>query len=110
MILDGHVIIALHLFQPCYECLLDALGDIERSRDHSAAAESHGLIIQLKSLTFLAILCIFEILRLSHLQSKELDLSCAIDLVESVKKTFTEYHSDIHFSSHIWSIYTASTK
>ena len=99
---------AVHLFQTRYECLLEALDDIERSRDRSAAAEARGLVMQLKSLSFLAILCIFEeILGLTkplsdHLQSKELDLSCAIDLVESVKKTFAEYRSDSHFSSHIW--------
>ena len=38
----------------------------------------------------------------ANLQSKELNFSCAMDLVESIKKTFTEYHSD-SFSSHIWS-------
>ena len=107
---------AVHLLQIRYECLLEAVGNIETSRDCSAVAESHGLMMQLKSLTFLAILCIFEeVLGLTkplsdHLQSKDLDLSCAIDLVESVKKTFTEYRSDSHFSSHIWSSYTTSTK
>ena len=58
---------AVHLFQTRYECLLEALGNIETSRDRSAVAESHGLMMQLKSLTFLAILCIFEeVLGLSH--------------------------------------------
>ena len=100
---------AVHLFQTRYECFLEALdyNIIESLRDRSAAAEAHGLVMQLKSL-FLAILCMFEeILGLTkplsnHLQSKELDLSCAIDLVESIKKTFAEYRSDSHFSSHIW--------
>ena len=36
---------AVHLFQTRYECLLEALDDIESSRDRSAAAESHGLLI-----------------------------------------------------------------
>ena len=99
---------AVHLFQTRYECLLEALDDIEKSRDRSAAAESHGLMIQLKTLSFLVILCFFEeILGITkplsdHLQSKELDLSCAIDLVELIKKTFTDYRSDSHFSNHIW--------
>ena len=43
---------AVHLFQTCYECLLEALDDIEKSRNRSAAAESHGLMIQLKTLSF----------------------------------------------------------
>ena len=57
----------------------------------------------------MVILCIFEEIwgitkpLSDHLQSKELDLSCAIDLVESIKKTFTDYRLDSHFSSHIWS-------
>ena len=99
---------AVHLFQTHYDCLLEALNDTQSSRDRSAAAESHGLMIQLKSLSFLVILCIFkEVLGLTkpfsdHLQAKELDLACAIDLVESIKKTFEEYRSDNHFSSHIW--------
>ena len=72
---------AVHLFQTRYECLPEALGDIEMSRDCSAAAELHGLMMQLKSLDFLAILCIFgEVLGLTkplpdHLQSKDPDLS-----------------------------------
>ena len=37
-----------------------------------------------------------------HLQGKELDLSCTIDLVEFVTKTLKEYRSDRHFSSHVW--------
>lgn len=68
MILDGQ---AVHLFQTHHECLLEALDDIERSRDRSAAAEARGLV---KSLS-LAILYIFEVLGLTkplsnHLQSK----------------------------------------
>ena len=43
---------AVHLFQTRYECLLEALDDIERSRDRSAAAEARGLVMQLKSLSF----------------------------------------------------------
>ena len=58
MILGGHAVI--WLFTYFYECLLEALDDIERSRDRTAAAESHGLLIQLKTLSFLVILCIFE--------------------------------------------------
>ena len=45
---------AVHLFQTCFECLLEALDDTETSRDRSAAAESHGLMIQLNSVSFLA--------------------------------------------------------
>lgn len=37
-----------------------------------------------------------------HLQSKDLVLSHAMDLEESVHKTLMEYRSDSHFSSHIW--------
>ena len=43
---------AVHLFQTHYECLLEALGNIEKSRDRSAVAESHGLMMQLKALLF----------------------------------------------------------
>ena len=79
---------AVNLFQTDYQCLLEALDDIETSRDCSAAAESHGLMIHLRTLLSLIILCIFEeFLGITkpfsdYLQSKELDLSCAVDLVE----------------------------
>lgn len=89
-------------------CLLEVLDAIERSRDRSAAAEARGLVMQLKCLSFLAILCIFEILGLTkplsgHLQSEKLDLFCAIYLVEPVKKTFAEiaHTRDIEMCMHM---------
>ena len=99
---------AVRLFQTRYVCVLEALIDIQGSRDRTAAGESQGLIMQLKRFSFVVILCIFEeILGLTkplsdHLQSKELDLSHAMDLVESVQETLKQYRSDSHFSSYIW--------
>lgn len=100
--------VAVELFQTRNDCLLDALYDIQNCRDRSAAAESQGLIMQLEEFSFIVYLCIFEeILGLTkpwsdHLQAKELDLSCAMDLVESITKTFKAYRVDGHFSSTVW--------
>ena len=71
--------------------------------------------MQLNRYSFPVILCIFEeILGLTkplsdHLQSQNLDLSHAMDLVESVQKTLTKNRSDGHFSSHIWKRVTDQT-
>ena len=100
---------AVRLFKERYRSLLQALETIINSlHDGCERVEAIGLLKQLQGFSFLLLLWVFDdILGVTKLlsdtlQSKELDLASAIDLVDSVKKTLTERRSQKHFDQKIW--------
>ena len=95
---------AVRLFKERYKSLVQAFESIiSNSQDGCERAEAVGLLGQLQSFSFILLLWIFnDILGITKLlsdtlQSKELDLARAIDLVESVQKTLTERRCQEYF-------------
>ena len=100
---------AVRLFKERYKSLVQAFESIiSNSHDGCERAEAVGLLGQLQSFSFILLLWIFnDILGITKLlsdtlQSKELDLARAIDLVESVQKTLTERRCQEYFHNKIW--------
>lgn len=91
-------------FKECYKSLIQAFeAIIEYSHDGCERAEAIGLLRQLQNFQFILLLWVFnDILGVTNshsdtLQSKDIDLATAIDLVDSVDKTLTECHSKKYF-------------
>ena len=89
---------AVRLFKERYKSLVQAFETIiSNSRDGCERAEAVGLLGQLQTFSFILLLWIFsDILGITKLlsdtlQSKELGLARAIDLVKFVQKTLTEH-------------------
>ena len=99
---------AVRLYKERFGSLLKALEMIcIQSKDGCEKAECTGLLTQLRTFSFVLLLWVFEdILGITKLlsdtlQSKNLDLAKAIDLVDSVSKTLTERRS-LEYFNQIW--------
>jgi hypothetical protein len=82
---------AVNLYKSRYDCLVEALEEvIENSNDRTEAAEATGILAQIQKFSFLILLTTFDsILGLTKplsdaLQVKHLNLSAALELVDSV--------------------------
>ena len=100
---------AVRLFKERYKSLILAFkAIIESSHDGCERTEAIGLLKQLQNFSFILLLWVFnDILGITKLlsdtlQSKELDLARAIDLVDSVEKTLTERRSQEYFRQKVW--------
>ena len=100
---------AVQLFLNRYECLILALESIvDESTDRSEAAEAVGLLAQLQEFSFIFFLQAFDcVLGLTKplsdtLQTKQLDLATAIDLVDSTCKTLSDRRSEKYFEENLW--------
>lgn len=100
---------AIQVFLNRFECLILALEVIvDESKDRSEAAEAVGLSVQLQEFSFLLFLqvfyCVLGVTKpLSDtLQTKQLNLATAIDLVDSTCKTLSDRRSEKYFEGNIW--------
>lgn len=100
---------AVRLFKERYKSLIQAFEAIvNNSHDGCERAEAIGLVTQLQNFQFIVLLWVFsDILGVTKslsdtLQSKDIDLATAIDLVESVEKTLTERRTRDYFHQKIW--------
>ena len=92
-----------------YECLILVLESIiDLSTDRSEAAEAVGLSIQLQEFSFVFFLQVFDcVLGLMKplsdtLQTKQLNLATAIDLVDATYKTLSDKRCEKFFEDNIW--------
>ncbi|XP_050064153.1 zinc finger MYM-type protein 1-like, partial [Aphis gossypii] len=83
-----------------YSVLIIAIQEIyDSTKLPDVRAKAHGLIIQMQSFNFIFALNMLESILLiilkvsSSLQSKDLDLLAAVDLIKSLKHTITHYRS-----------------
>ena len=100
---------AVQLFLNRYECLILVLESIiDLSTDRSEAAEAVGLSIQLQEFSFVFFLQVFDcVLGLTKplsdtLQTKQLNLATAIDLVDATCKTLSDKRCEKFFEDNIW--------
>ncbi len=83
-----------------YNSLLATLEEIDDSSDHAKAIEAKGLYCQVATFAFIILLVMFDrILSCTkclsdHLQSIQVDLATAADLVFATKSTLEEYRTD----------------
>ena len=83
-----------------YDCILETLEAISDGPDRSKAVEAMALYHMIKSFSFIISLLSFDrILSCTkslsdQLQSVQLDLASAVDLVYATKSTLEEYRSD----------------
>ena len=81
---------------------------IENSRDRTEAAEATGILVQIRKFSFLIFLTTFDsILGLTKplsdaLQVKHLNLSAALELVDSIIQVMKQRRSDDYFKYQIW--------
>ena len=101
--------VAVQLFLNRYECLILALESIiDESTDRSEAAEAVGLLAQLQEFSFIFFLKAFNcVLGLTKplsdtLQSQQLNLATAIDLVDSTCMTLNDRRSEKYFEENLW--------
>ena len=83
-----------------YDCILATLREVGNGSDSTKAVEARGLCHQLAAFPFLVSLVTFDrILSCTkslsdHLQSTEIDLAGAANLVNATKETLEDYRSD----------------
>ena len=83
-----------------YDSLLATLQEISYGSDHTKAIEAKSLHCQVATFAFIVTLVMFDRIpsctkSLSdHLQSTQVDLAKAADLVSATKSTLEEYHTD----------------
>ena len=83
-----------------YDSILSTLVEISNCSDAAKAVEARGILLQVRSFSFLVnlvtfdrVLCCTKSLS-DQLQSVQNDLASAIDLVNATKQTLQEYRSD----------------
>ena len=103
------IFFAVNLYKCRFLCLVEALDElIEESRDRTEAAEACGILTQIQKFSFLVLLSTFDsILGLTKplsdmLQVKHLNLSTALELVDSITQVMKSRRSDSYFKENIW--------
>lgn len=101
--------LAVNLYKSRYGCLVETLEEvIENSSDRTEAAEATGILAQIQKFSFLILLTTFDsILGLTKplsdaLQVKHLNLSAALELVDSIIQLLKQRWSDDYFKDSIW--------
>lgn len=100
---------AVNLYKSRFMCLVETLDElIEVSRDRTEAAEACGILSQIQKFSFLVLLSTFDsVLGLTKplsdtLQIKHLNLSTALELVDSITQVMKKRRSDDYFKENIW--------
>ena len=98
--------LAVNMYRSRYGCLVEALEEvIENSSDRTEAA---GILAQIQKFSFLILLTTFDsILGLTKplsdaLQAKNLNLSAALELVDSIIQLLKQRRSEDYFKYSIW--------
>ena len=101
--------LAVNLYKSRYGCLVEALEEIiENGNDRTEAAEATGILAQIQKFSFLILLTTFDsILGLTKplsdaLQVKHLNLSAALELVDSIIQLLKQRRSEDYFKDSIW--------
>ena len=101
--------LAVNLYKSRYTCLIEALEEvIENGSDRTEAAEATGILAQIQKFSFLVLLTTFDsILGLTKplsdaLQVKHLNLSAALELVDSINEVMKKRRSEEYFKDQIW--------
>uniref|UniRef100_A0A1X7U5U3 TTF-type domain-containing protein n=1 Tax=Amphimedon queenslandica TaxID=400682 RepID=A0A1X7U5U3_AMPQE len=100
---------AVNMFKSRYDCLVEALDEIiDKSRDGIEAAEARGILSQIQCFSFLVLLMTFDgILGLTKplsdaLQAKVVNLTLALELVDTVIQVMKQRRCESHFDDAIW--------